>query len=143
MNWLQGEIVQKLTRGLAISFACLGLGVFLTFADTGYQTWLQQLPENGFGLNEVISGLVLLVFLPGIAPLLASFYFFVYLKGPLFTLTGVFAMIAVTFAHIVIVIFASHSEALVAFGLSLTELLVILFLLAAFQKYVVLDDNIS
>lgn len=97
---------------------------------------------DGAGLAEVVVWyLMVTLFFPGITPLMAAFYFFVYLKDPVYNLIGMLAVIALVFLHFIVSVVSAHSHIFIAFGINLLEMVVVFVLLAGFQKYIVLEDG--
>lgn len=135
---IKGGVTYKFSRTLSIALFILVGAVFLFVSSSGFYTWKQSFYEpNGISIETILAAIEALVFLPGIAPLLAALYFFIYLKEPLHNMIGMLAMIPIVLAHFLVSVPATHSNIFKAVSLSLAELLLVLGLLWLFNKFVV------
>lgn len=129
-------------RIISIALSMLAGLVFLVASLPGFYTWKQAFYDlHGINIETIMAAVAAILFLPGIAPLLAAFYFFIYLSKPLYNLIGLLAMIPVVFVHFLVSVPASHSNGIVAFGLGAAELLLVLGLLWLFNRFVVHRDH--
>jgi len=72
---------------------------------------------------------------------MASSYFFLYLKEPIYNLIGILAILPVVAIHFIFIVPAIHSEIKVAILIGLCELSVILISIYLFHKYIVKLKN--
>lgn len=124
-------------RVVSITLATISGLVFLFFSFSGFHTWMQEYSDPSIISVLVLGGLHSLVLFPGIAPLLFSIYFFLYLKKPIYNLVGVVAIIPVVFFHVIVTIITSHSSIYAAVGIGMVELLVIIATILLFQRHFV------
>lgn len=144
------EVSQKMTgltkkhfsyiasRILSIALAFLSGAIFLFAALSGYYTWKQGFYDpNGMSIETALAAIEAMILLPGLAPMLSVFYFFIYLKVPIYNLIGFAAMFPIVFFHFVFSIPATHSSLYKALSVSVVELALIIILMWLFNKFIV------
>lgn len=132
MSFVQGAV-----RFLFVLLAIAAGAVFLFLLVPGYVTWEHGYLSEEFTFEHVVAGIYLMLFAPGVTPLIVSIYFFAYLRAPILNLIGLMAILPIVMIHFVVTIPASHSSAFGAFAIGCIELAVVVILLRLFHLFVV------
>lgn len=131
------RVVYGISRTLSIAIFICGIAVFLFTSYTGFYTWKTGLHEHGWGIEAVLAIVELMIFFPGLSPILVAYYFFIHNKLPIYNLIGVLAMLPAIFIHFLVSVPASHSSVFSAIGFNIAELILVLVLLWLFDTFVV------
>lgn len=131
------RIVYRVSRTLSIAIFICGIAVFFFTSYTGFYTWKTGLHDHGWGVEAVLAIIELMIFFPGLSPMLVAYYFFIHHKFPIYNLIGLIAMLPAIFIHFLSSVPAAHSSVFGAIGFSIAELILVLVLLWLFDRFVV------
>ncbi|WP_420599660.1 hypothetical protein [Neptuniibacter sp.] len=136
------SLINKTSRILSIALVCIGGILFLFTAYSGYHTWMQSFfNDQGMSIETIIAAVETIILLPGLALVMTAFYFFVLLKEPIYNLLGFFVTSTTVFFHFLVTVPAVHSEVVIAFLMSCTELAVVLTGIWLFNKFIVQSES--